>query len=100
MNKSEAETPKKITPRCIDMHVPLLLYLLTLHVCRFFISIYNSQTYDRENIADALVGKSFSAGEAVVRQGDDADGMYFVEVSLSGFHIFLHYYTFMFFDGV
>jgi len=36
-------------------------------------------TYDRENIADALVGKSFSAGEAVVRQGDDADGMYFVE---------------------
>jgi len=36
-------------------------------------------TYDRENIADALVGKSFSAGEPVVRQGDDADGMYFVE---------------------
>jgi len=36
-------------------------------------------TYDRENIADALVGRSFSAGEAVVRQGDDADGMYFVE---------------------
>ena len=49
---------------------------------------YCCQTYDRENIADALVGKSFSAGEPVVRQGDDADGMYFVEVSLVGFHIF------------
>ena len=48
----------------------------------------NPQTYDRENIADALVGKSFSAGQAVVRQGDDADGMYFVEVSLVGFRIF------------
>lgn len=37
-------------------------------------------TYDRENIADALVSKSYSQGEAVVRQGDEADGMYFVEV--------------------
>ena len=27
-------------------------------------------------------------GEQVVRQGDDADGMYFVEVSLVGFHLF------------
>ena len=36
--------------------------------------------YDRENIADALVSKSYSQGEAVVRQGDEADGMYFVEV--------------------
>ena len=41
---------------------------------------HSLQTYDRENIADALVSKSYSQGEAVVRQGDEADGMYFVEV--------------------
>ena len=52
----------------------------------------NPQTYDRENIADALVGRSFSAGQAVVRQGDDADGMYFVEVSLVGLRIFCIFY--------
>ena len=52
---------------------------------QLFFKADNPQTYDRENIADALVGRSFSAGQAVVRQGDDADGMYFVEVGLVGF---------------
>ena len=52
-----------------------LLISNSMSICHHF-----PQTYDRENIADALVGKSYSQGEAVVRQGDEADGMYFVEV--------------------
>lgn len=31
------------------------------------------------NLADALAPKHFSDGEQIIRQGDMADGMYFVE---------------------
>ena len=31
------------------------------------------------NLADALVPKQFSDGERIIKQGDSADGMYFVE---------------------
>lgn len=31
------------------------------------------------NLADALGSKPFSDGEQIIRQGDSADGMYFVE---------------------
>lgn len=31
------------------------------------------------NLADALVPKSFDDGEIIIKQGDVADGMYFVE---------------------
>jgi cAMP-dependent protein kinase regulator len=31
------------------------------------------------NLADALVPRSYTAGETIIRQGDVADGMYFVE---------------------
>lgn len=37
------------------------------------------EKYERENIADALQSKTYSAGEPVVKQGDRANGMYFVE---------------------
>merc|ERR1712241_1591327 len=37
------------------------------------------EKYERENIADALVSQTYSAGEPVVKQGDRANGMYFVE---------------------
>ena len=37
------------------------------------------QTYERMNLADALVSKQFSDGERIIKQGDSADGMYFVE---------------------
>ena len=39
----------------------------------------NLEKYERENLADAMQSKIYSAGEAVVREGDVADGMYFVE---------------------
>ena len=32
------------------------------------------------NLADALVPRSFAEGEVIVRQGDPADGMYFIEM--------------------
>ncbi|KAK9892212.1 hypothetical protein WA026_019016 [Henosepilachna vigintioctopunctata] len=37
------------------------------------------QPYERMNLADALVPKTCRPGERIIRQGDAADGMYFVE---------------------
>lgn len=37
------------------------------------------QPYERMNLADALVPKTFTANEKIIKQGDAADGMYFVE---------------------
>jgi len=37
------------------------------------------EKYERENIADALVSKPYPAGKPIINQGDQADGMYFVE---------------------
>lgn len=37
------------------------------------------QPYERMNLADALVPKTFSDAELIIKQGDAADGMYFVE---------------------
>lgn len=37
------------------------------------------QSYERMNLADALVPKTFQAGERVIKQGEVADGMYFIE---------------------
>ncbi|XP_018327166.1 cAMP-dependent protein kinase type II regulatory subunit [Agrilus planipennis] len=37
------------------------------------------QPYERMNLADALVPKTFAPGEQIIKQGDAADGMYFVE---------------------
>lgn len=37
------------------------------------------QPYERMNLADALVPKSYSDGELIIKQGDAADGMYFLE---------------------
>ncbi|XP_012554671.1 cAMP-dependent protein kinase type II regulatory subunit isoform X1 [Hydra vulgaris] len=35
--------------------------------------------YERMNVADALESKSFKDGELIVKQGDEADNMYFIE---------------------
>lgn len=35
--------------------------------------------YERMNVADALFSKTFEAGEIIIRQGDSADCMYFIE---------------------
>lgn len=37
------------------------------------------QNYERMNLADALVPKTYAAGELIIKQGDAADGMYFIE---------------------
>lgn len=37
------------------------------------------QAYERMNLADALVPMHFADNERIIRQGDTADGMYFVE---------------------
>lgn len=37
------------------------------------------QPYERMNLADALVPRAVSNGERIIKQGDAADGMYFVE---------------------
>lgn len=37
------------------------------------------QPYERMNLADALVPRVFKDGDRIIKQGDAADGMYFVE---------------------
>ncbi|KAI8419974.1 hypothetical protein MSG28_008579 [Choristoneura fumiferana] len=37
------------------------------------------QAYERANLADALLPRTLIDGELIIRQGDSADGMYFVE---------------------
>ncbi|XP_039278200.1 cAMP-dependent protein kinase type II regulatory subunit isoform X2 [Nilaparvata lugens] len=37
------------------------------------------QNYERMNLADALIPKVYQEGETIIKQGDSADGMYFVE---------------------
>ncbi|XP_037918188.1 cAMP-dependent protein kinase type II regulatory subunit isoform X2 [Hermetia illucens] len=37
------------------------------------------QSYERMNLADALVSKTYNKGERIIKQGDVADGMYFIE---------------------
>ncbi|OAD60651.1 cAMP-dependent protein kinase type II regulatory subunit [Eufriesea mexicana] len=40
------------------------------------------EPYERMNLADALVPKQYTDGDQIIRQGDTADGMYFVEDGL------------------
>lgn len=35
--------------------------------------------YERSNLADALMSKTFKDGECIIQQGDEADGMFFLE---------------------
>lgn len=37
------------------------------------------QPYERMNLADALVPRHYSEADLIIKQGDQADGMYFVE---------------------
>ena len=37
------------------------------------------QSYEKQNVCDALEPRSFQAGQVVMHQGDAGDGMYFVE---------------------
>lgn len=37
------------------------------------------ENYERMNLADALIPRTFADGERIILQGDAADGMYFVE---------------------
>lgn len=38
------------------------------------------------NLCDALVTKHFSNGERIINQGDQANGMYFIESGVSIIH--------------
>lgn len=37
------------------------------------------QPFERMSLADALLPKQYEDGEQIIKQGDSADGMYFVE---------------------
>lgn len=37
------------------------------------------QSYERMNLADALISKSYNDGDSIIKQDDVADGMYFIE---------------------
>jgi cAMP-dependent protein kinase regulator len=36
-------------------------------------------TYERMSLADALTSRTFTDGQCIIREGDEADGMYFLE---------------------
>lgn len=36
-------------------------------------------SYERMNLADALIPRSFNEGDCIIQESDEADGMYFVE---------------------
>lgn len=40
---------------------------------------YLFQNYERMNLADALVPRVYTDRETIIKQGDAADGMYFIE---------------------
>lgn len=37
------------------------------------------ENYERMNLCDALMPKPYTDGDLIIKQGDDADGMYFIE---------------------
>lgn len=37
------------------------------------------EKYERMNLADALIPKTFAKGDTIIKQGESADGMYFIE---------------------
>ncbi|CAG5118008.1 unnamed protein product [Candidula unifasciata] len=41
--------------------------------------LQNLDRYERMTLADALVSRVYQDGEAIIKQGDDPDGVYFVE---------------------
>lgn len=45
--------------------------------CYYFIKLF--QSYERMNLADALVPKYYQNDDCIINQGDPGDGMYFVE---------------------
>lgn len=49
--------------------------------------VHLTQSYERMNVADALNPRTFEDGECVIRQGDVADGMYFVEAGTVRFTV-------------
>jgi len=38
--------------------------------------------YERMNVADALIPKTYASGEVIVQQGNSADGMFFLEMGI------------------
>jgi len=43
--------------------------------------------YERMNLADALTAKKFDDGSVIVKQGSNADGMYFIESGVVDVHV-------------
>ncbi|KAF9824505.1 hypothetical protein SFRURICE_001389 [Spodoptera frugiperda] len=44
-----------------------------------YMGLITQMAYERANLADALLPRTLIDGELIIRQGDTADGMYFVE---------------------
>lgn len=48
-------------------------------LCSWGLTLNLFQLYERLNLADALVPRTYKDGQKIIHQGDAADGMYFVE---------------------
>lgn len=61
-----------------------ILSIFTLDYKQLLTSINaNLQGYERMNLCDALESKRFLNGQMIIVQGDQANGMYFIESGVS-----------------
>lgn len=54
-----------------------------IYINNIIIDPYTQQGYERMNLCDALESKRFSNGQEIILQGDQANGMYFIESGVS-----------------
>ncbi|EFN81960.1 cAMP-dependent protein kinase type II regulatory subunit [Harpegnathos saltator] len=81
-NMPRAATVKAITPGTLwamDRQTFRRILLKSAYKKRKMYEDLINKSYERMNLADALVPKQYSDGDQIIRQGDTADGMYFVE---------------------
>ncbi|XP_076228852.1 cAMP-dependent protein kinase type II regulatory subunit isoform X2 [Nomia melanderi] len=89
-NMPRAATIKAITPGTLwamDRQTFRRILLKSAYKkCKMYEDLINRvpmlksvEPYERMNLANALLPRQYSDGEQIIRQGDTADGMYFVE---------------------
>ncbi|KAF9424913.1 hypothetical protein HW555_000214 [Spodoptera exigua] len=72
-----AQTPGQLW--AMDRHTFRRILLKSAFKKRKLYEDLLEKAYERANLADALLPRTLTDGELIIRQGDTADGMYFVE---------------------
>lgn len=89
-NQPRAATVKAITPGTLwamdRLTFRRILLKSAFKKCKMYENLLNKvpmlkslEPFERMSLADALLPKQYDDGEQIIKQGDSADGMYFVE---------------------